>query len=91
MNSLVVSLSLPRGGVLGEEAKCFIKEIEAEPRRPVGFPPPVSDSLGLGLEPMPMFQMLALQHSFPGISGHRNFHPAVLCVAVQQSEVAYPA
>lgn len=31
MNSLVVALSLPRGGVLEEEAKCFIKEVKAEP------------------------------------------------------------
>lgn len=91
MNSLVVALSLPRGGMLGEEAKCFIKEVKAEPRLPACFPPAMSDTLGLRVGTVPMLQMLALQHSFPGISGHRNFHPAVLRVAVQQTEVAYPA
>ena len=53
--------------------------------------PPISDSGPGGRDPGSMLQMLAVHHGFPGISGHRNFHPAVLCIAVQQSEVAYPA
>lgn len=69
----------------------LLKEVEAESRLPACLPPPMSNSLGLGVGAVPMFQMLARQRRFPGISGHRNFHPAVLCVAVQQSEVAYPA
>lgn len=42
-----VFISTP-SGVLGEEAKCFIKEVEAGPRLRTGLPLLLSDSLGLG-------------------------------------------
>lgn len=74
-----------------KEAESFLKEIEAQFYLPACCLPPISDSPGLGVGAMSVLRMLAVHHSFPGISGHRNFHPAVLCVAVQQSEVAYPA
>jgi hypothetical protein len=44
INSLVVSLSLPRGRVLGKEAKHFLKEVEAQFWLPACCSPPIFDS-----------------------------------------------
>lgn len=91
INSLVVTLSLPSAEVIGKGAKHFLKEIKVRLCLPACCFPPVFDSPGAGDGGGGVFQMLAMHYSFPGISGHRNFYPAVLCIAVQQSEVAYPA
>lgn len=91
INSLVVPLSLPRCGCLERKQKYFLKEMEARPLLSVCCLPPVSSSRGLGVGAVSELRMLALHDSFPGISGHRSFRPAVLCIAAQQSEVAYPA